>query len=72
MVLEKYGDRPARGERKPIQQLISGWEKPGGAVTIVSGRYKGYTGVVNSVVAQRTVDYTKEYGLGCRVRLPGA
>ena len=33
----------------------------GDPVTIVSGRYKGHTGVVDSDVFQRTVGYPDEY-----------
>ena len=35
--------------------------KRGDRVTIVPGRYKGCTGVVDSAVFQRTVDYPDEY-----------
>jgi len=43
--------------------------KRGDAVTIISGRYKGHTGVVDSAVFQRTVDYPDEYAPGYHVML---
>ena len=43
--------------------------KRGEPVTIVSGRYKGCTGLVDSAVFQRTVDYPEEYSPGYHVIL---
>ena len=43
--------------------------KRGDVVTIVSGRYKGHTGVVDSAVFQRTVDCPDEYSAGYHVVL---
>ena len=43
--------------------------KRGDVVAIVSGRYKGRTGVVDSAVFQRTVDFLDEYGPGYHVVL---
>ncbi len=43
--------------------------KRGDPVTIVSGRYKGCTGLVDSAVFQRTVDYPDEYSPGYHVIL---
>ena len=43
--------------------------KRGEPVTIVSGRYKGYTGLVDRAVFQRTVDYPEECGAGYHVVL---
>jgi len=43
--------------------------KRGDLVTIVSGRYKGHTGVVDSAVFQRTVDFPDEYAPGYHVVL---
>ena len=45
--------------------------KRGDAVTIISGRYKGYTGVVDSAVFQRTVDAPDEYAPGYHIVLDG-
>ena len=39
----------------------------GDRLTIISGRHKGATGVVDSAVFQRTVDYPDEYGPGYNV-----
>ena len=41
----------------------------GAVVTIISGRYKGSTGVVDSAVFQRTVDWPDEYSPGYHVAL---
>ena len=41
----------------------------GDPVSIVSGRYEGCTGVVDSAVFQRTVDYPDEYAPGYHVVL---
>ena len=38
--------------------------KRGDRVTILWGRFKGATGVVDSAVVQRTVDYPDDYALG--------
>ena len=43
--------------------------KRGDAVTLISGRYQGYTGVVDSAVFQRTVDWPDEYAPGYLVVL---
>ena len=43
--------------------------KRGDRVTIVSGRYKGHTAVVDSAVFQRTVDYPDELAPGYHVVL---
>ena len=43
--------------------------KRGDPVTIVSGRYKGCIGLVDSAVFQRTVDYPEEYSPGYHVIL---
>ena len=43
--------------------------KRGDAVTIVSGRYKGSTGAIDSAVFQRTVDYPDEFAAGYHVIL---
>ena len=43
--------------------------KRGDPVTILSGHYKGYTGVVDSAVFQRTFDYPEEYSPGYHVIL---
>ena len=43
--------------------------KRGDPVTIVSGRYKGHTGVVDSVVFQETVDYPDDQHPGYHVVL---
>ena len=43
--------------------------KRGDPVTIVSGRYQGQIGVVDSAVFQRTVDYPDEYSSGYHVVL---
>ena len=43
--------------------------KRGDHVTIVSGRYKGCRGVVDSAVFQRTIDYPEEYSPGYHVVL---
>ena len=43
--------------------------KRGDPVTIVSGRYQGCTGLVDSAVFQRTVDYPDEYRPGYHVVL---
>ena len=43
--------------------------KRGDAVTIISGRYKGIKGVVDSAVFQRTVDWPDEYAPGYHVIL---
>ena len=43
--------------------------KRGDPVTIVSGRYKGHTAVVDSAVFQRTVDYPEEHSPGYHVIL---
>ena len=41
--------------------------KRGDAVTIISGRYQGYQGVVDSAVFQHTVDWPDEYAPGYHV-----
>ena len=41
----------------------------GDAVTIVSGRYKGAKGVIDSAVFQRTVDHPDDYAPGYHVIL---
>ena len=41
--------------------------KRGDAVTIVSGRYQGHTGLVDSAVFQRTVDRPDRYDAGYHV-----
>jgi len=38
--------------------------KRGDPVVIVSGRYKGHQGVVDSAVFQRTIDYPDEFAPG--------
>ena len=43
--------------------------KRGDQVTIISGRYQGSQGVVDSAVFQRTVDYPDEYSAGYHVIL---
>ncbi len=43
--------------------------KRGDRVTIIWGRFKGATGVVDSAVFQRTVDYPEEYAAGYNVAL---
>jgi hypothetical protein len=43
--------------------------KRGDPVTIVSGRYRGCTGLVDSAVFQRTVDCSDEYRPGYHVVL---
>ena len=43
--------------------------KRGDRVAIISGRYKGIKGVVDSAVFQRTVDYPDEYAPGYHVIL---
>ena len=43
--------------------------KRGDQVTIISGRYQGSQGVVDSAVFQRTVDYPEEYSAGYHVIL---
>ena len=43
--------------------------KRGDQVTIISGRYRGSHGVVDSAVFQRTVDYPEEYSAGYHVVL---
>ncbi len=43
--------------------------KRGDAVTIISGSYRGCTGVVDSAVFQRTVDYPNDFTPGCHVVL---
>ncbi len=43
--------------------------KRGDPVTIVSGRYRGCTGLVDSAVFQRTVDFPDEYSPGYHVAL---
>lgn len=43
--------------------------KRGDPVTIVSGHYEGHTGVVDSAVFQKTVDYPKEYAAAYHVDL---
>ena len=43
--------------------------KRGDVVTIVSGRYKGHTGLVDSAVFQRTVDFPDEMAPGYHVAL---
>ena len=43
--------------------------KHGDQVTIISGRYRGSRGVVDSAVFQRTVDYPEEYSAGYHVIL---
>ena len=43
--------------------------KRGDPVTIVSGRYKGCTGLVDSAVFQRTGEYPEEYAAGYHVVL---
>ena len=45
--------------------------KRGDLVTIVSGRHKGSTGVVDSAVFQRTVDFPDEMAPGYHVALDG-
>ena len=39
----------------------------GDRVTIISGRYTGQDGLVDSNVFQKTVDYPEEYARGCHV-----
>ena len=41
----------------------------GDRVTIISGRYAGQHGLVDSNVFQKTADYPKEYARGCHVVL---
>ncbi len=41
--------------------------KRGDLVVIVSGRYEGHRGVVDSAVFQRTVDYPDEFAAGYHV-----
>lgn len=43
--------------------------KRGDRVTITSGRYKGSTGIIDSAVFQRTIDYPAEYSPGYHVVL---
>ena len=43
--------------------------KRGDLVVIVSGRYEGHRGVVDSAVFQRTVDYPDEFAAGYHVVL---
>jgi ribosomal protein L24 len=43
--------------------------KRGDQVFIVSGRYAGVTGVVESAIFQRTVDYPEEYAPGYHILL---
>ena len=43
--------------------------KRGDPVVIVSGRYKGHQGVVDSAVFQRTIDYPDEIAPGYHVVL---
>ncbi len=43
--------------------------KRGDQVIIVSGQYAGFTGIVESAVFQRTVDYPEEYARGHHVVL---
>ena len=43
--------------------------KRGAPVTVVSGRYKGHTGVVDSAVFQRSVDYPDDQHPGYHVVL---
>ena len=43
--------------------------KRGDPVTILSGRYKGHTGLVDSAVFQRTVDFPDEMAPGYHVVL---
>ena len=43
--------------------------KRGDLVTVVSGRFKGHTGVVDSAVFQQTVDYPDDYSPGYHVIL---
>ena len=43
--------------------------KRGDPVVIVSGRYKGHQGAVDSAVFQRTVDYPDEFAPGYHVVL---
>ena len=43
--------------------------KRGDPVIIVSGRYKGCTGLVDSAVFQRTMEYPDEYAAGYHVIL---
>ena len=43
--------------------------KRGDIAAIISGSYKRYTGVVDSAVIQRTVDYPDEYAPGYHVVL---
>ena len=43
--------------------------KRGDLVVIVSGRYEGHQGVVDSAVFQRTVDYPDEFAPGYHVVL---
>ena len=38
--------------------------KRGDLVIIVSGRYEGYLGAIDSAVFQRTVDYSDEFAPG--------
>ena len=40
-------------------------------VAIVSGRYEGHTGVVDSAAFKRTVDWPEEYAPGFHVVLEG-
>ena len=41
----------------------------GNPINIISGRYQGCTGVTESAVFQRTVDYPEEYAPGYHVVL---
>ena len=43
--------------------------KRGDVVTIVSGRFKGHTGVVDSAAFQRTVDWPGQFAPGYHVLL---
>ena len=43
--------------------------KRGDSVVIVSGRYEGHQGVVDSAVFQRTVDWPEEFAPGYHVVL---
>ena len=45
--------------------------KRGDRVYILWGRYKGTTGVIDSAVSQRTVDFPDEYAPGFHIVLDG-
>ena len=70
---------PARSDVTPLSCCLTGGYsaqvshnysfKRGDPVTIVSGRYKRHTGVVDSAVFQRTVDFPEEYAPGYHIVL---